>query len=241
VELHLDIAGRMTGDMFIAALLDAFPGYEEFVIEAIDAASEAYPVDCRLQYVRENHLRGQHFIIEPYTQYFGHLNADPDEERESWGVLRQRLQSANLPAGVRRHAFGVLLLMTRERAGGLDSSLDAVTFSKNEASQMIAQAVGAAAVIDSLGSATWTAFASSRYVATAIGRAILTHLGTHPQYSQTRAPNFSRSILSSTGVGLAGPGDAHVRVTCFDELGAGHVPGTQAEIPTASDQQGSRS
>ncbi|MEA3175754.1 MAG: hypothetical protein QOF42_3165, partial [Gammaproteobacteria bacterium] len=63
----------------------------------------------------------------------------------------------------------------------------------------------------------------------------------HPQYSQTRAPNFSRSILSSTGVGLAGPGDAHVRVTCFDELGAGHVPGTQAEIPTASDQQGSRS
>ena len=57
---------------------------------AIDAASEAYPVDCRLHYVGENQLRGQHFIIEPYTQYFGHLYADPDEERESWGVLRQR-------------------------------------------------------------------------------------------------------------------------------------------------------
>jgi hypothetical protein len=36
MELQLDISGRMSGDTFVAAVLDAFPDYEDAAIEAID-------------------------------------------------------------------------------------------------------------------------------------------------------------------------------------------------------------
>jgi pyridinium-3,5-bisthiocarboxylic acid mononucleotide nickel chelatase len=234
LELQLEIGGRMTGDVFIAALLDTFPDYEDAVVESIDSVSESYPVDCRLEYVRDNHLRGRRFIIEPYTRYFGHLLATPDEVHQTWGNLRQRLHSASLAAGVRRHAMAILTLLTREMAAGQDHSLDTVTFSGNQVWQMVTQAVGAAAVIDGLGRAAWSAYAASREIPTPIGRAILTHLET-PRRNEPQSLPSGRSILRS-GAGFAASGsaqDAYVRVNCFDGLGEGAMPGSGTGIPAA--------
>lgn len=246
MELHLHISGRMSGDMFIAAVLDAFPDYEDAAIEAIDAVSEAYPVDCRLQAVRSQHIRGRQFIIEPYTEYFGHIAADPNEERESWGTLRQRLQSAQLPAGVRRHAMGILMQPTRKQVAGQDISLDAVSFVKRDAWQLMTQAVGAAALIDGLGSARWAAHTASRDFASPIGEGILIHLGVHPHHAQAQTPsgNSAGAILRS-GLGLAdpahSPGQGEVRINCFDDLGAGADSRAEIDNPAPGDQEGRRS
>jgi uncharacterized protein (DUF111 family) len=240
LELQIEIGGRMTGDVFIAALLDAFPDYEAAVVESIDAVSEPYPVDCRLEYVRDNHVRGRRFIIEPYTRYFGHLLANPDEVHQTWGNLRQRLQSASLGAGVRRQAMAILTSLTREMAAGQDHSLDTVTFSSNQVWQMVTQAVGAAAVIDGLRSATWSMYAGSREIPTPIGRAILTQLEI-PHRNEPQQLSPSRSILRS-GAGFAAAGSAqnvYVRVNCFDGLGDGAMPGTAMGIPAARDQNSS--
>ena len=230
MELQIEIGGRMTGDVFIAALLDAFPDYDDAVVESIDAVSESYPVDCRLEYVRDNDLRGRRFIIEPYTRYFGHLLANPDEIHQTWGSLRQRLQSASLAGGVRRHAMSILTLLTRERAAGQDHSLDTVTFSGNQVWQILTQAVGAAAVIDALGTAAWSAYAASREDLAPIGRAILTHLEISHGSEPRQLPS-SRSILRS-GTGFAAGGsaqDAYVRVNCFDGLSEGVMAGTATD------------
>jgi len=242
LEIQIEIGGRMTGDVFIAALLDAFPDYEAAVVESIDAVSESYPVDCRLEQVRDRHLRGRRFIIEPYTRYFGHLLANPDEVHQTWGNLRQRLQSASLGPGVRRHAMAILTLLTREMAAGQDHSLDRVTFSSNQVWQMVTQAVGAAAVIDEGGSATWSAYAVSRATPTPtpIGRAILTHLEI-PHRNEPQQPASGRSIFRS-GAGFAAGGSAHgayVRVNCFDGLGDGARPGSATGIPAPRDHKSS--
>jgi pyridinium-3,5-bisthiocarboxylic acid mononucleotide nickel chelatase len=242
LELQIEIVGRMTGDVFIAALLDAFPDYEDAVVESIDAVSESYPVDCRLEIVRDSHLRGRRFIIEPYTRYFGHLLANPDEVHQTWGHLRQRLQSVSLAAGVRRHAMAILTLLTREMAAGQDHSLDTVTFSSNQVWQMVTQAVGAAAVIDALGSATWSAYGLSREIPTPIGRAILTHLEISHR-NEPRQLSSSRSILRS-GAGVAASRsaqDGYVRVSCFDGMGEGAMPGSAMGIAAARDHKSSRS
>jgi pyridinium-3,5-bisthiocarboxylic acid mononucleotide nickel chelatase len=242
LELEIEIGGRMTGDIFIAALLDAFPDYEDAVVESIDAVSESYPVDCRLEYVRDNHLRGRRFIIEPYTRYFGHLWDNPDEVHQTWGNLRQRLQSASLSVVVRRHAMAVLMLLTREMAAGQDHSLDTVTFSSNQVWRMVTQAVGAATVIDGVGSATWSMYAVSREIPTPIGRAILTHLEIAHRHEPWQMPS-TRSILRS-GAGFAASGsaqDAYVRVNCFDGLGAGAMPGSGSGIPAAREHKTSPS
>jgi pyridinium-3,5-bisthiocarboxylic acid mononucleotide nickel chelatase len=239
LEIQIEIGGRLTGDVFIAALLDAFPDYEDAVVESIDAVSESYPVDCRLEYVRDSHLRGRRFIIEPYTRYFGHLLANPDEVHQTWATLRQRLQSAALGAGVRRHAMAILTLVTREMAAGQDHSLDTVTFSSNQVWQMVTQAVGVAAIIDGLGSVTWSAYAVGREIPTPIGRAILTHLEI-PHRNEPQQLS-SRSILRS-GAGFAAGGSAHeayLRVNCFDGLREGAMPGSSAGIAAARDNKNS--
>jgi uncharacterized protein (DUF111 family) len=242
LELQIEIVGRMTGDVFIAALLDAFPDYEDAVVDCIDAVSESYPVDCRLECVRDNHLRGSRFIIEPYTRYFGHLWANPDELHQNWGNLRQRLHSAALGAGVRRHAMAILTSLMREMAAGQDHSLDAVTFSGSQAWQMVTQAVGAAAVIDGLGSASWSAYSANREIPTPIGRAIMKHLETPGRNEPQQLPT-GRSILRS-GAGFAASGsarDAYVRVNCFDGLAEGAMSGAGPDIAAARDHKTSRS
>jgi uncharacterized protein (DUF111 family) len=240
LELQIETVGRMTGDIFIAALLDAFPDYEDAVLENIDAVSESYPVDCRLEYVRDNQFRGRRFVIEPYTRYFGHLYANPDGVHQTWSQLRYRLQTAALSAGVRRHAMALLTLLTGEMAAGRDHSLDAVTFSGNQVWQVVAQTVGAAALIDGLGGATWSAYALSREIPSPIARALLTHLGI-PQRDQPQPFKASRTILRN-GVGFAVAGsaqDGQVRVNCFDELGQTAMPLSAMSIPVAQDQEGS--
>ncbi len=242
MELQLEIVGRMPGDVFIAALLDAFPDYEEAVIGSIDAVSESYPVDCRLEAVRDHHVYGRRFIIEPYTRYFGHLCGNPDQVHQTWGNLRLRLQSASLNAGVRRHAMAILTLLAREMAAGRDHSLDGVTFSSTQAWQTATQAVGAAAVIDGVGSANWSAYAVSREILTPIGRAILIHLGAAHR-NRPQPPKSSRTILLS-GVGFAATAsgqDAYVRVNCFEELSENAMSGSATGRTAAVDQKSHRS
>jgi uncharacterized protein (DUF111 family) len=244
MELHLDISGRLSGDMFIAALLDAFPDYEEAAIEAIDAVSDAYPVDCQLQSVRDQHIRARRFVIQPYTDYFGHLEADIEEQRETWGALRQRLQAAQLPTGVRRHAMGILMQPTRKQLADREIALDSVSFVRHEAWQLMAQAVGAAAVIDGLGDAQWTARVASRDFATPIGEGILVHLGIHPQHAQARDETFRGELLRS-GLGLADPahstGLGEVRLNCYEDLGAGAGSWAESDSASTRDRKDTRS
>jgi uncharacterized protein (DUF111 family) len=224
VDLQLYIAGQMSGEMFIGALLDAFPDYEDAVIEAIDAACERYPVDCRLETVREGGLRGHRFIIEPFTRYFGHLEMSPGAERESWGALRTQVLATVLPGASARHALALLMLAARHHAARHDISLDCVTFPRSDAWQMLAQFVGAAVVIDCLGAAQWAAFASNRDPATPVGRAILAHLGALPDQDLIRPADSNRPILVS-GLGFGGlpsaVADQHLRINCMERSGAG--------------------
>jgi len=129
-------------------------------------------------------------------------------------VCGSDLQFGHLtPQGVRRaRPFGILLLLTTRAGPEVWTVLwDAVTFSKNEGpGRMIAQAVGAAAVIDSLGRRDVDCVRlDPLWSRRAIGaRDILTQLGTHPQHSQTRFAEFQQFNLAQHPVsGLAGPGD----------------------------------
>jgi hypothetical protein len=242
VELHLDIVGQMTGDMFIAALLDAFPDYEDAAIEAIDAVCGTYPVDCRLEQVRQDGMGGCRFLIEPYTRYFGHLWVEPEDPRVSWSVLHRAVLSVPLPGGVARHALGLLMPLARHQAARHDISLDAVTFPKNDAWQMLAQLVGAAVIIDGLGRVQWTASSSGHGWGTSVGNAILAYVGALPDQTLRRSENTNRSILFS-GVGFAGLKrlgvDHYLRANCFDSLGYGSDP--QTAVQADGDRQGARS
>jgi uncharacterized protein (DUF111 family) len=239
VELQLEIVGPMTGDMFVAALLDTFPDYEDVVLEAIEATCERYPVECRLEFRHEHDLRGHCFVIEPYTRYFGNLAVQPVDEREAWSTLQAELASASLPAGVVRHANGILTLLARHQGTRQDLALDAVTFPKDDAWLMLAQIVGASVIIDGLGAARWTASLSGTYAAAAVGRGILAYLGALPEQGPVDRGRVKRSILLS-GVGFAAEsGESehrYVRINCLDTLNAVSSGRSNPTLPPAGNQ-----
>ena len=101
LNLHLNLSGGLTGDMFIAAVLDAFPRFEARVIAAIDAFDAPYPVVCSLIACSDHDVTGHRFEIEPFDKYFGHIPLAFPQDRASWESVRERLVGAEIGAGVR--------------------------------------------------------------------------------------------------------------------------------------------
>jgi pyridinium-3,5-bisthiocarboxylic acid mononucleotide nickel chelatase len=64
MQCHLDPIGGVAGDMFIAALLDAFPDQEAGVRASIAAACFSVEVSCRLVPSNDDVLQGQRFVVE---------------------------------------------------------------------------------------------------------------------------------------------------------------------------------
>jgi uncharacterized protein (DUF111 family) len=93
MQIHLDPVGGIAGDMFIAALLDAFPAEAPGVVAAIGAVLPGLPVALRPH--RDAVLAGSRFTVtaEPGGGH-GHI---------AWAAIRARLAAAPLAPAVRRH------------------------------------------------------------------------------------------------------------------------------------------
>lgn len=63
MEIHLDLVGGLAGDMFIAALLDAFPHHEAAVQQAIRSVSDRCPVACASIPHNDTVIQGHRFEV----------------------------------------------------------------------------------------------------------------------------------------------------------------------------------
>jgi hypothetical protein len=64
MHLHLDAVGGVAGDMFIAAMLDAFPDLREPMLSSIRAAGLPPEVTCTVLEHRDHALTGLRFIVD---------------------------------------------------------------------------------------------------------------------------------------------------------------------------------
>ena len=105
MQLHLDPLGGAAGDMFAAAMLDAFPQHAE---AAIAAASALAPVSCRLVEHRDGMFVGKRFLVEEEHRH--------DHDHAHWRDIRRRIERSDLPDGARRHALGIFGLLAEAEA-----------------------------------------------------------------------------------------------------------------------------
>ncbi len=168
MQLHLDLVGGLAGDMFIAALLDAFPEHEGRVSSAIaavqgEAVVPGEHVSCTLVPQGDGLLNGRRFQVSRVRTgpAFAPLSAEsrgnPPHLHVTWASIRDRLQAARLPCGVRDVAIGLFQSLAEAEGFVHGVDADAVTFHEVGAWDSIADIVGAAALIDAVDATRWTA------------------------------------------------------------------------------------
>jgi pyridinium-3,5-bisthiocarboxylic acid mononucleotide nickel chelatase len=191
LQLHLELAGGLTGDMFLAAVLDAFPQFEDRVSATIDAVEDAVPVVRAFAYCA---------AYEPFT----------------FRSVCDRLNRASIDQAVRAHSRNLLRLLAgvQSAAHGVDAA--SIEFHEIGAWEAIADIVGAATLIDALDTAHWSA--SPVLVPegmTPTGTAILRYLC---PAGGSAAPKHYALVRSGTGFPSRSPCPCNpVRVLCFDE------------------------
>jgi pyridinium-3,5-bisthiocarboxylic acid mononucleotide nickel chelatase len=141
----LDPVGGVSGDMFIAAVLDAWPGFATPVLRAI--RNSGLPPSSKVSLVqrRSGGLAGAGLVFEGSA-------AAPSGD---YPDVRRRLAEAPLAASNRDHALAILALLAEAEAAVHRVPVESVHFHELADWDTQADIVGAAAIIDLLRGARW--------------------------------------------------------------------------------------
>ncbi|MDH3660719.1 MAG: LarC family nickel insertion protein, partial [Alphaproteobacteria bacterium] len=145
LHLHLDPVGGIAGDMFVAALLDAWPELAEGAIGAARAAGLSGEVVIEHRPHRDDVLVGSRFLVTCPER--ARERAD-DHVHIHWRELRGQLSKAPLTASVRERAIAIFALLAEAEAGVHGVEVEEATFHEVGARDSIADIVAAAFLIE---------------------------------------------------------------------------------------------
>lgn len=176
MQIHLDPLGGWSGDMFVAALLDAFPDFWTDVQKGIAALDLGATAGCRLIAHRDAVLVGRRFLVDAEEgagaahghrhdhHHAGddhHHHADDAHDHHSahrpWSAICDHLARSSLPAAARRHAIGIFGLLAEAEAAVHGIPVDEVAFHEVGAVDSIVDIAAAAQLIALIGATRWTA------------------------------------------------------------------------------------
>ncbi len=159
MHLHLDAIGGVAGDMFIAAVLDAFPHLRDGMLQAIRAGGLPEDITCRTVEHRDDVLTGLRFLVEgPAYRPRDRGLALPEERHRHtpFREIRTRLERSPLAPGVKQRAIHIFTLLAEVEGKVHGMPAEAVSFHELGGWDSIADMVGAAFLIDALDSPTWS-------------------------------------------------------------------------------------
>lgn len=152
LHLHLDPVGGIAGDMFVAALLDAWPELADGAIAAVRKVGLGDDVQILHKLHRDDVLVGSRFAVSRTMPGTG----GDDHQHVHWRDLRERLAAAALEAPVRERAIAIFALLAEAEAGVHGVDVDDATFHEVGAWDSIADIVAAAFLIETIGVLRWS-------------------------------------------------------------------------------------
>jgi uncharacterized protein (TIGR00299 family) protein len=177
MHLHLDAVGGVAGDMFIAAVLDAFPDLREPMLEAIRAAGLPAEVTCEIAAHRDHALAGLRFVVDdphapPLLPEEGWREATGRREQAHhqahrqglahqhdetpFAQIRDKLLASGLAPEVKQRAIAIFTLLAQVEGEIHGHATEAVSFHELGGWDSIADIVGAAALIAAFPGASWS-------------------------------------------------------------------------------------
>ena len=155
MHLHLDPVGGIAGDMFIAALLDAYPDLSAGLDGVMARVGLPQGTRCALVAHNDGVLSGKRFEVElPVAPAAAHGHHHP--AHVGLAAIRTAIAAMGLAAPVAERAGAIFSILAKAEAEVHGVSVDEVEFHEVGALDSIADIVGAAWIIDALGSATWS-------------------------------------------------------------------------------------
>ena len=179
MDIHLDPLGGWSGDMFVAALLDAFPEHWPRVQSTIASLNLGAEAECRLAPHRDHSFVGSRFLVgadraaraslqRPHShgdhsraqegsgdhEYFHEHGAHGGHK--AWVEIRADLMRSRLEIDVKAHAVAIFELLAAAEAAVHGVEPEAVTFHEVGAVDSIVDIVAAAQLIALTDADRWT-------------------------------------------------------------------------------------
>jgi uncharacterized protein (TIGR00299 family) protein len=148
VHIHLDVVGGLAGDMFVAALLSARPELTKGTVAAM--RSVGLPRRCRpvVMEHRQHGLVGTRFLLE--------IPANRKPSPRTYADFRGMVEDAPLNESVGARAVDILRLLAEAESRVHGKPVDEVVFHEIGDWDTLADAVGAAFLIEALPGAEWS-------------------------------------------------------------------------------------
>ena len=161
MHIHLDAVGGISGNMFIAALLELWPRHVAAVPEQLVKAGFAELVDIVATPKHDGVLQGTYFSVTPKAQHnnSAHVFQEPLAASHShirWSAIRTILTDSTLDAKVKTHALGIFAVLAEAEAAVHGLAIEDVAFHEVGAWDSIADIVCAAFLIEVSGVSSWS-------------------------------------------------------------------------------------
>jgi pyridinium-3,5-bisthiocarboxylic acid mononucleotide nickel chelatase len=149
MHIHLDPVGGIAGDMFIAAMLHAFPKLEAAMVDAIRAGGLPKEVGMQVQPFQDFALIGLRFVIDEAA-------ATSDHDHTGFAEISKRLSDSALAPTVRDRAVAIFTLLAEVEGQIHGMPTAEVSFHELGGWDSIADIVGAAFLIETCGATSWS-------------------------------------------------------------------------------------
>ena len=149
MHIHLDPVGGLAGDMFLAAVLHAWPGLETAIFKAMRAAG--LPNDWSVEVVAG--------VSAGITGMRVRINGDAGHHHHATGSFRQireRLEGSALAPAVRDRAIAIFHLLAEAEGEIHGKPIEEVHFHEIADWDSVSDIVGAAAAIEAIGATGWS-------------------------------------------------------------------------------------
>lgn len=147
MHIHLDLVGGISGDMFVAALLDTFPDLQEKLLADLKSLECLRQISSDVIGYNDGILTGTRFIVK---------NGNENHQHRAYKSIKNDLENSSLNDKITQRAIGIFSELAQAEGKVHGKNPEEVQFHEVGAWDSMADIVSAAFLIEKLNVSSWS-------------------------------------------------------------------------------------
>lgn len=170
MHIHIDAIGGIAGDMFVAAMLDAFPEYETPLMDVLSSLQLLGNTQVSLMAGQDKGLSGKrfvvkignatldstHFVFSPQPPSLIHQKHHATHQHKKWRDIESFLENAPVAPDVTRHALAIYRLLAQAESKIHGIPLNHIELHEVGAKDALIDIISAAFLINASSAQSWS-------------------------------------------------------------------------------------